>query len=105
MGPGEEPIYDEDGNLVAVGHICSDADNVEEYWSDERLAALRQANEAARALAPSLVGLSVAESQELVDRHAGVSVAFRQPGRPYQPIGVFGQINATVVDGVVTYAK
>lgn len=50
--PGEEPIYDDGGNLVAVGYTPSDAETVEEFWSDERLSELHEVNEAARALSP-----------------------------------------------------
>lgn len=106
FGPGEEPIYDDDGNVVvAVAYTPSGSDNVEEFWSDQRLAELNAADEAARRLAPSLVGLTAGESQKLVDQHAGLSVAFRYPGRPYQAIGAFGQVEALVVDGIVTEAR
>lgn len=104
FGPREEPVYDEHGNLVAAEYTPSGSDNIEEFWSDQRLAELHGADEAARRLAPSLVGLTVQQSQELVDKHPRLSVAFRHPGQPYQAIGVFGQIEALVVDGVVTQA-
>jgi hypothetical protein len=99
---GDEFVRDESGAVVAVAHRV-DHDDVD-YWTDERFAEVEQLDDAARALAPSLVGLSVDAARNVVAQHQGLSVLFMYPGRCYRPIGVFGQVSASVRNDLVVSA-
>jgi hypothetical protein len=99
---GDEFVRDETGAVVAVAHRV-DHDDVD-YWTDERFAEVEQLDDAARALAPSLVGLTVDATRNVVAQHQGLSVLFMYPGRCYRPIGVFGQVSASVRNDLVVSA-
>lgn len=99
---GDRSSNDEHGRLLAVGHTAEHSKK--DYWRQEKLAKLEADNERAQHLAPTLVGLTVAEAQRIVDQHAGLSVRFHQRGRPYPLVGTFGGISAWVFDGVVVNA-
>lgn len=99
---GDWSSNDEHGRLLAVGHTAEHSE--EDYWRQEKLAKLEADNERAQHLAPTLVGLTVAEAQRIVDQHASLSVRFHQQGRPYPLVGTFGGISAWVFDGVVVNA-
>jgi hypothetical protein len=64
----------------------SDLDE-DDYWTDERLAAMTHLNKAGRALALSLISLTVEAACEFVAQHPGLSVLFMYPGHGYPAAG------------------
>ena len=70
---------------------------VEAYWA-EALPRAHAVSAAAEQLAPQLVGLTTAEAQEAAGRLPGVSLRFLPPNAIVAAEGVFGRVNAVVVD-------
>ena len=87
-------------NRAADGFDVHHDDN---YWNPQRFADMEQLAAAARRLAPTLVGLTVSEAQELVDQQTGLYVRFIRARGATADFG-YGRITAWVRNETVTRA-
>ena len=76
---------------------------VEAYWA-KAMPRAHAAAAAAERLAPQLVGLTTAQASDAAARTAGVSLRFLPLNAIVTAEGVFGRVNAVVVDDRVVSA-
>ena len=92
------------GQGDGLAHTVSQSPaEVEAYWA-ESMPRAHAASAAAARLAPPLVGLTTAQAAEAAAETAGVRLRFLPPNAIVTAEGVFGRINAVVVDDRVVSA-